>query len=167
MAIAETRRSDTKSNPLDILEELVSANDWTFNRESECELLAVVDGRWCDYQLHFLLQDRLDAMFVTCQIDLKVNGPKRVAVYELLAAVNETLWLGHFDFVSEEGAPMFRHTIPLRGAPGLSAEQLEDVVDVALTECERFYPALQLVVWGGRTVAEALTVARMETVGEA
>jgi hypothetical protein len=62
---------------------------------------------------------------------------------------------------------MYRHTIPLRGAPGLSAEQLEDVVDVALVECERFYPALQLIVWGGRSVADALTVARMDTVGEA
>jgi hypothetical protein len=62
---------------------------------------------------------------------------------------------------------MFRHTIPLRGMPGASIEQLEDVVDTALTECERFYPALQLVVWGGRSVSEAIAAAHMDTIGEA
>jgi hypothetical protein len=63
--------------------------------------------------------------------------------------------------------PLFRHTIPLRGVPRASVEQLEDLVDTALQECERFYPALQLVLWGGRTPSEALTVALMDTVGEA
>ena len=46
-------------------------------------------------------------------------------------------------------------------------EQLEDLVDAAVGECERFYPALQMVVWGGRSVDEALSAALMETVGEA
>ena len=55
----------------------------------------------------------------------------------------------------------------MRGASALSAEQLEDLLDIAINECERFYPALQLVVWGGRSVADAMTVARMDTIGEA
>ncbi len=167
MAIVASRHLDLSVNPLDVLEELVSANDWTFNRHSDSELMAIVAGRWCGYHMHFILQREMNAMFFSCQLDLRVPDTKKAAVYELLALVNENLWLGHFDFGSEEGAPMYRHTIPLRGAPGLSAEQLEDLVDVALVECERFYPALQLVVWGGRSVADALAVARMDTAGEA
>ena len=31
----------------------------------------------------------------------------------------------------------------------------------------RFYPALQMVLWGGRSVGEAVEAALMETVGEA
>ena len=77
------------------------------------------------------------------------------------------LWLGHFGLTQESATPLFRHTIPLRGAPGVSVEQLEDLVDVALNECERFYPALQLVVWGGRSVGDAIAAAHMDTVGEA
>ena len=45
--------------------------------------------------------------------------------------------------------------------------QLEDLVDTAILECDRFYPALQLVVWGDRPVAEAIEAAMMDTVGEA
>jgi len=63
--------------------------------------------------------------------------------------------------------PMFRHTVPLRGLRGASVEQLEDLVDSAVTECERFFPAFQFVIWGGKSAAEAMAAALFETVGEA
>jgi hypothetical protein len=50
---------------------------------------------------------------------------------------------------------------------GASVEQLEDLVDIALSESERYYPAFQLVVWGGRTPLQAIDTALLETVGEA
>ena len=62
---------------------------------------------------------------------------------------------------------MYRHTILTRGWPTLPPELLEDMVDIALTECERFYPALQFVVWAGHTPGDAIASAMMDTVGEA
>ncbi len=62
---------------------------------------------------------------------------------------------------------MFRHTVLLRGAGGVAAEQLEDLVDIAVAECERFYPAFQLLLWGGKSPEEAVAAAMLETVGEA
>ena len=155
------------ANPIDVLEELVSANDWPFERSGDCELMVTIAGRWCDYHLYFVWQTDVGAIFFSCHFDAKVPPNKRGAVHALLAAVNETLWLGHFDLSSEDGAIIFRHTIPLRGVHGVSAEQLEDMVDTAGTECERFYPAFQLVLWGGRTADQAIQAALMETVGEA
>jgi hypothetical protein len=55
----------------------------------------------------------------------------------------------------------------LRGAAGPSVEQLEDLVDISVSECERFYPAFQLVVWGGKKAEEAITSAMIEPIGEA
>jgi len=40
-------------------------------------------------------------------------------------------------------------------------------VDIALSESERFYPAFQLVIWGGRTPLQAIEAALLVTVGEA
>lgn len=167
MASVEDQTSGLPANPLDALEELVSANDWPFNRYSDCELMIEVAGRWCGYQIYVVWEEQLSAMFLSCQLDMRVPEPKRSAIHELLANVNEAIWLGHFDLISDGGVTMYRSTVPMRGVSGLSAEQLEDLVDAAVDECERFYPALQMVVWGGQTVAEAVTVARMETVGEA
>ncbi len=154
-------------NPLDLVEELVGANDWPFKRASESELMVEVDGRWCGYYLHFVWRAEMSALVFSCLFDQKVPTHRRAAVYELLARVNETLWLGHFELASEDGTAMFRHTVPLRGLSGPSAELLEDLVDAAVDECERFYPALQMVLWGGRPAAEAVQAALMETLGEA
>ncbi len=158
---------ETAHNPLDLLEEMVNANDWPFERASDNELVVEIRGRWCDHHMCFVWENELKAIFFTCRLDQKVQPAHRPAIHELLARVNESLWLGHFGLTQESATPLFRHTIPLRGAPGVSVEQLEDLVDVALNECERFYPALQLVVWGGRSVGDAIAAAHMDTVGEA
>ena len=99
--------------------------------------------------------------------DMKVPMAKRTPIYELLATINEKLWLGHFGLWDEEGVPMFRHTSLLRGGTGLSPEQIEDMVDLAVSECERFYPAFQFVIWGGKSAADAVASSLLETVGEA
>ena len=44
---------------------------------------------------------------------------------------------------------------------------MEDLVDIAITESERFYPAFQYVVWGGKSPQEAMASSILETVGEA
>jgi hypothetical protein len=154
-------------NPLDTLEEIVSANDWSFERASNDEMLAEVAGRWCSYRLFFFWQEEISAMQFSCQFDLKVPEKKRRDVAELLGIINERMWLGHFDVDSEELTPMFRHTTLLRGAQAASVEQLEDLVDIALTECERFYPAFQFILWGDKTASEAVSAAILDTVGEA
>ncbi len=161
------REPQFPSNPIDILEELVVSNDWPFTRSNDSELAVEVGGRWCSYQLCFLWDEASQSVHFSSFIDVRVPRGQRVRVHELMGAVNERLWIGHFELAAEEGAPIFRHTLPLRGTFGASAEQLEDLMDTATIECERFYPALQLVVWGGRSVPDAIATAVMDTLGEA
>jgi hypothetical protein len=159
--------TDHAANPLDALERIVVENDWAFDRRSEGEMAAEAPGKWCDYGLFFSWSREISAMHFTCAFDLKVPAARRGALYELLALANEKLWIGHFGMESEDGMPLFRHSVLLRGAPGASAESLEDMIDIAITECERFYPAFQFVLWGGKTPADALQAAMLECVGEA
>ncbi len=158
---------DRSVNPLDILEQIVAANEWTFERRSDGEMAAEAPGKWCDYGLFFSWASDISAMHFSCAFDLKVPAGKRDRLYELLALANEKLWIGHFGLETEEGVPVFRHSVLLRGAPGASAESLEDMVDIALTECERFFPAFQFVLWGGKAPNEALQAAMLDCVGEA
>jgi hypothetical protein len=158
---------DSASNPLDLMEQIATANDWTFDRRNTDEMAAEAPGKWCDYGLYFSWSHEISAMHFTCAFDLKVPANRRGALYELLALANERLWIGHFGMDSDDGMPLFRHAVLLRGAPGASAESLEDMVDIAITECERFFPAFQLVLWGGKTPADALQAAMLDCVGEA
>jgi hypothetical protein len=36
-----------------------------------------------------------------------------------------------------------------------------------MEECERFYPVFQFVLWGGKSPAEAISAALIDTAGEA
>ena len=154
-------------NPIDLVEEIVVANDWAHDRASEEEMIVEISGRWCDYRLYFLWQEELSALHFSCGFDMRVPKRRRGPLYELLALANERLWLGHFDLAAGEASPAFRYAVLLRGIGMASAEQVEDLVDIALSECERFYPAFQLVIWGGKPAEEAMTTAMIEPIGEA
>lgn len=167
MTVLSVESNARTTNPLDLMEEIVAANEWAFERASADEMLVEVDGRWCRYRLFFYWQDEFSAMQFSCQFNIKVPSARRAPTWELLAAINERMWLGHFDIDAEEMQPMFRHTILLRGAQGASVEQLEDLVDIALSECERFYPAFQFCIWGGKAPSEAISAAILDTVAEA
>src|SRR5437899_4999671 len=84
-------------NPIDLVEEIVVANDWAHDRASEEELIVEISGRWCDYRMYFLWQEELSALHFSCGFDMKVPKRRRGPLYELLALANERLWLGHFD----------------------------------------------------------------------
>jgi hypothetical protein len=155
------------SHPLDVVERVVTANDWMFDRRSDQEMAAQVPGQWCDYSLYFAWNEDVGALHFTCAFDMRVPADKRPAIAQLLSLVNERIWLGHFGMAEDEGLPMYRHALPLRGTGGPTAGQLEDLLDTAVYECERFYPAFQFVVWGGKSAEEAVAAAMIETVGEA
>ena len=161
----ETRAAS--ANPIDLVEEIVQANQWPHDRSSDEEMVVEISGRWCDYRLFFVWQREMSALHYSCGFELKVPRARRGPVYELLAAVNERLWLGHFDLADGDDSPSFRQGVLLRGVFGASVEQIEDLVDISISECERFFPAFQLVLWGGKSAKEAIAAAMIDPVGEA
>lgn len=167
MAGLGERFEESSVNPLDLMEQIVASNDWPFDRSSDEDLAIEVTGRWCDYRLLVSWHDEVRAMLFACAYDMRVPGESRRRVTELLSLINEKMLIGHFDLWSDDGLPVYRHAMLMRGMRGASAEQLEDLLDIALTECERFYPAFQFVIWGGKTPGDAIQAAVLETVGEA
>jgi hypothetical protein len=167
MALLRVESTQTRHNPIDMLEELVSVNEWRHERSADEEMVVEFRGQWCEYRMFFVWQEDLGALYFSCLFDMKIPAGKRPPVSELLAMINERLWLGHFDLSSEEMSPMYRHTVLLRGTSGIVAEQLEDLLETAIGECERFYPAFHFALWGGTKPHEAMEAAMLETVGEA
>ena len=168
MGLLRVESTQTRhNNPIDMLEELVAVNEWRHERSGDEEMVVEFRGQWCEYRMFFVWQEDLGALYFSCLLDMKIPAGKRPPVAELLSMINERLWLGHFDLCSEEAAPMYSHTVLLRGTSGIVAEQLEDLLETAIAECERFYPAFQFTLWGGKKPQEAMEAAMLETVGEA
>jgi len=166
MALHSLEAEQTLSHPLDLVEHSMGVRDFMAERTGRDELVAEITGRWCDYHLVFAWSDEIGALHMTCAFDVRVQADRRAAVHELLALANDKLWIGHFDVGTTDGLPAFRHALLLRGG-SLSVEQIEDLVDIAVSEIDRFYPAFQYVVWGSRRAPEALELAILETIAEA
>ena len=153
--------------PLDIIEEGVTNQGWHLSRICEEEITAIYQGRWCDYSLHFAWSDEIYAINFTCAFDIRIPAKKNTAINNLLALINDKLWLGHFGVWQDEALPMYRHAFPLRGVDNLVPQQVEDLLDNAITACEKFYPAFQYVIWGGKNPKQAIEASILEPIGEA
>src|SRR3546814_17054051 len=101
-------------NPLDLLEELGTANDWTLDRHSESELLIERGGPWCEYHKYSVWQADDRSMFLSCHFDMHVPVARRLEAFDLAAHANERLRRGQCDPLEEGDAAMLRHTIPPR-----------------------------------------------------
>ncbi|MEE2661596.1 MAG: YbjN domain-containing protein [Pseudomonadota bacterium] len=157
----------TFPNPLDVIEQIATSHDWLFERSSDRDIAVEVNGHWCDYRMFVSWHEDVHALLFACAFDMRVPDRKGQKIYPLLSLINERLLVGHFDLWHEDGLPVFRHALLLRGVTGVSREQLEDVVDIAFTESERYYPAFQFVIWGGKEPEVAMAAAILETAGEA
>tara|TARA_B100000686_G_C16370562_1_gene752335 strand:+ start:223 stop:726 length:504 start_codon:yes stop_codon:yes gene_type:complete len=153
--------------PLDIIEEFVNTQGWHINRLKEEEITAIYNGKWCDYSLHFAWLDRISAINFTCAFDVRIPEKKISLIHTLIALINDKLWLGHFCIWQQEALPTFRYTFPLRGNSNLTPQQTEDVLETTIITCEKFYPAFQYVMWGGKNPKQALEATLLEPLGEA
>jgi hypothetical protein len=167
MANVVVSQESFATNPIDVVERMVDENEWFSERRSDGEMSVQAPGQWCDYSLYFAWNRTASAMHFTCAFEARVPPEKRATIYELLARINERIWLGHFALCDEEGMPMYRHTMLLRGVGGPTSEQVQDLLEVALEECERFYPAFQHVIWAGKNAEDAIAAAILDPVGEA
>lgn len=155
------------ANPLDLVEQVASIHDWIFERADESELSLCVAGEWRDYQISLTWRDDLGGLHLACSVEMKIPADKRSAVRQLLGLINERLWAGHFDLWSDDGLVLFRDSLLLCGGATATPEQCETLLHLALEAAERYYPALQYVVWAGKTPEEALVAAMFETMGQA
>ena len=165
MAIAEMSHSRV-SNPIDLLEEIATRNDWATERTSADELTMTVSGQWTDYHVSLNWREDLEALHVACAFDFRVPDNRLTEMYRLIAQINEQLWLGHFDLWTQEGLVMFRHAL-LLNASVATPRQCEAMLKAALEACERYYQAFQFVVWAGKESREALVSTMFETEGQA
>jgi hypothetical protein len=167
MLIATENEIDRVEHPVDVVEQLASANDWTFDREDEDEISIAVAGAWTEYHIAFTWLPHLETLHVSCAFDLKAPERRHPEVLALVGAINEQMWIGHFDFWPKEGVTMHRHGLILSGGAQPSASQCAALLDHALSSCERYYQAFQFVLWAGKSARDALETANFETKGEA
>ena len=167
MALSQQQTDIFLDDPIELVTRFVVTHDWLLQSRGENTVLVEVPGKWCDYQLAVVWLHAEAAMQVSCRIDLQAD-PMRYGEMALLASLlNKQMFIGHLALDVTTGELEMRYTLALRGAGGATPEQIEDVVDIMLGECEHCYPAIYQVVNHGVLAADAADVAMFTTEGEA
>ena len=165
---ALARQSDSgEAPPLDMLMALFEAHGWPCRMQSSDEVTGEVQGSWTKYQLRAVSRPEDNSLQLLCLPDIRVPPVKRTVASELLAKINEQVWLGHFDMWANGGMLVFRHSLLLSDDGTLSIAQAQSLVESAVEECDRFYPAFQFALWSDKSPEDALSSALIDAMGEA
>lgn len=156
-----------RNNPLDVVERVAIANDWPFERLNDAEITLFASGDWANYQVSFTWMDDTEVLHLACAFKVKVPQQRLSEVQRLVAAVNEQLWIGHFDVWIQNDIIMFRHALLLVGGALVSPRQCEAALGCALDTCESYYPAFQFVLWSQKSAREAMETVMFKTSGRA
>ncbi|MEM1051703.1 MAG: YbjN domain-containing protein [Pseudomonadota bacterium] len=159
--------SDDDAAPIEMLAALFDARGWDSEVVSDDELVGEVQGSWAKYQLRAIWRAADNVLQFLCLPDIRVTSEKKPSAYELLSLVNEQVWLGHFDIWSQGDVLIYRHGALLGDEGMLSIQQAQALVENAIDECDRFYPAFQFVLWGDKSPRQALDAAMVDAAGEA
>lgn len=168
-----TRASESRSDrhedaaPVEMLAQLFDARGWSCELNGEDELNGEIQGSWATYQVRAIWRHEESVLQLLCLPDIRVPEDKRAGVFEIMTLINEQLWLGHFDMWSNGWVLLYRHALLLGDDGLLSLSQAQTLVEVAIEECDRFYPAFQFLLWGDKSPADALASALVDAAGEA
>ncbi|QFT97218.1 hypothetical protein FIU85_07885 [Roseovarius sp. THAF8] len=166
MALSEQYFSEDL-HPIDIVEHLAEHHDWDFDRIGDDQIAMAVEGQWRTYSITLAWSAYDETLRLVCTFEMEPPEDKLPALYHVLNDVNDQCWAGAFTFWAEQQLMVYRYGLVMTGAQAISPEQIDTLIGAAVMSAERFYPALQLVVWGDRAPKEAMQIAIGEAYGRA
>ena len=143
-------------NPIDTIEGIFSRDNVSFDRRKDNELVAEVLGKWDNMLIFFAYEEHLRCLHISCLLNIEASAVDRGKMFELLAMLNENLWLGHFSYWSEQKMPIFKHSLILQDNEELFTHKISKIIELSIMECERVYPIFNAVMRQNVEPAQAL-----------
>lgn len=155
------------AHPIDVVETLAAHHAWDFDRVTDDQIAMAVEGQWRTYSLTLAWSGRDETLRLICTFEMEPPNEREPGLYALLNRINDECWAGGFTWWAEQRLMVWRYGLVLAGGQGASVEQVDRMIQTALAAAERFYPAFQLVSWGGQSPEDAMRVAMTEAWGRA
>lgn len=166
MALTEHFYED-EVHPIDIVEHIAEHHEWDFDRIADDQIAMAVEGQWRTYSITLAWSGFDETLRMICTFEMQPPKEKLGALFEVLNSINDQCWAGAFTFWQEHNLMVYRYGLVLSGGQIASPEQIDTLISSAVSSAERYYPALQLVVYGDQPPQQALQVAIAEAYGRA
>lgn len=166
MPLAEDLLSD-ELHPIDIVETLAEHHAWSFDRVGDDQIAMAVEGQWRSYSLTLAWSGADETLRLICTFEMDPPEARLPELYEVLNLANDQVWSGGFAYWRPQSLMVWRYGLMLGGGQLAAPEQIDRMIQAAVANCERFYPAFQLVAWADRSPEDALKVAIQQAYGRA
>jgi len=154
-------------HPIDIVEHIAEHHEWDFDRMGDDQIAMAVAGQWRTYSLTLAWSGYDQTLRMVCTFEMEPPEDKKPGLFELLNHVNDQCWAGAFTYWEEPRLMVYRYGVVLAGGQIASAEQIDTMINAAVLSAERYYPAMQLLIWGDKSPQEAMQAAIAEAYGRA
>ncbi|MVO16024.1 YbjN domain-containing protein [Parasedimentitalea huanghaiensis] len=154
-------------HPIDIVEHIATDRDWEFDRIGDDQIAMAVEAQWRTYSLTLAWSGYDETLRMVCSFEMEPPEGKVPKLYELINRMNDQCWAGAFTYWPEQKLMVYRYGLVLTGGQVAGSGQIDALINTAVNSAERYYPAIQLMVWGDRSPEEAMQVAIAEAYGRA
>ena len=154
-------------HPIDLCEHIAEHHDWEFDRISEEQIAFAVEGQWRTYSITLAWSPQDETLRMICTFEMEPPEDRMGPLYEAINVINDRCWAGGFTWWDEQKLMVYRYGLILAGDQVAGPDQIDTMISAAVLTAERFYPAFQLVTWGGRPASDAVEVAIAEAYGRA
>ncbi len=167
MSIVERDFFSEEIHPIDIVESMAEERSWEFERVADDQIAVAIEGAWRTYSVTLAYSGRDQSLRLICAFEMRPPSKRLTAFYRAMALANDRCWSGAFTLWRDQGLMAYRYSLNLAGGATANSDQINDMVRAAVHASERFYPAFQLVAWGGEFPEKALGIAMTEAYGRA
>ena len=89
MKVSKLKSVNTNYNPLDLVEDIIIANNWEYERDSNNNIHVEVTGDWCDYQLSYGINEDHNLLYISCVLDINIPENRFKDIYSFLFSLNK------------------------------------------------------------------------------
>ena len=154
-------------HPIDVVESLAEHHAWEFDRIGDDQIAMAVEGQWKTYSITLAWSGHDETLRLICTFEMDPPEDRLGALYETLNTVNDACWCGAFAYWGDQRLMTYRYGLLMGEGQTPFLDQIDRLIGTAVAAAERYYPAFQLVVWGGRDPENAMQVAIAEAYGRA
>jgi hypothetical protein len=167
MSIELIEKPSPVVDPLESIEAAAAMLDAQIERIDDYELHVAAPGTWRDVGVWITWRPEVATLQMGAPLDLKAPPTRLAEACRLIAMINERLWIGHFDLWSDDNSIVFRNSALLPETGIIDRAQAQALIRAAVEAVDRFLPALNFLIWGGKSPQEALDASLFETAGNA
>jgi hypothetical protein len=138
-----------------------------FEIDHDGAVRAVCEGLWHSFDIWFVINPEVEALHVCACLRSSISGDETVRMRDIVARVNERLWLGHCELWSSPSEVVWRYTLPNPGNGEYASEQIVAILQGARDAADRFAPICEFVFCRGQSPEDAIDSPLFETMGQA